>query len=88
MFLARIDGHLISTHKHPSLAGARFLIGQRLEPGGVAAGEPIVIVDWIGAGRGATVLVSTDGDLSRERFGNNSPSRYVVAGIVDNGASL
>lgn len=85
MFLARIDGHLVSTHKHASLAGARFLIGQRLESGGEPGGEPLVIVDWIGAGHGSVVLVSTDGDLSRERFGNNTPSRYVVAGIVDHG---
>jgi len=29
------------------------------------------------------VLVSTDGDIARERYGNTSPARMVVAGIVD-----
>jgi carbon dioxide concentrating mechanism protein CcmL len=85
MFLARIDGHLVSSHKHPTLAGARFVIGQRLEADGSTSGEPLVIIDWIGASPGTVVLVSTDGDMSRERFGNNTPGRLAVAGIVDNG---
>jgi hypothetical protein len=45
--------------------------------------EPIVVVDWLGAGSGSTVLVSTDGDIARERLGNNTPARMVVVGIVD-----
>jgi microcompartment protein CcmK/EutM len=85
MFLARIDGHLVATHKHPTLIGARFLIGQRLEADGETSGEPVVIVDWLGAGQGSVVMVFTNGDLSREHFGNSVPARYVVAGIVDEG---
>jgi len=45
--------------------------------------EPIVVVDWLGAGSGATVLVSTDGDIARNRLGNTTPARMVVVGIVD-----
>jgi microcompartment protein CcmK/EutM len=45
--------------------------------------EPLVIIDWMGAANGATVLVSTDGDIARERYGNTTPARMVVAGIVD-----
>jgi ethanolamine utilization protein EutN len=83
MFLARIDGTVTATVKHPTLEGCRFLIGQRLEAGGAASGVPLVIVDWMGAGRGSTVLVSMDGDIARQRLGNNTPARLVVAGIVD-----
>jgi ethanolamine utilization protein EutN len=83
MFLARIDGHVVSTVKHETLAGCRFLIGQRLEADGRTSGEPIVILDWMGAGVGTTVIVSTDGDIPRERFGNTTPGRMTVAGIVD-----
>jgi len=79
MFLARIDGTLVSTTKHPTLNGCRFLIGQRLD----GTGEPLVLMDWIGAGRGSTVIVSTDGDISRQKLGNNTPGRMVVVGIVD-----
>jgi ethanolamine utilization protein EutN len=83
MFLARIDGTVTATVKHPTLEGCRFLIGQRLERGGQASGMPLVIVDWMGAGRGSTVLVSMDGNIARKRLGNNTPARLVVAGIVD-----
>lgn len=83
MYLARIAGSLVSTVKHPTLAGCRFLLAQRLESDGSASAEPIVLIDWIGAAAGATVLVSTDGDIARRRLGNATPARLTVAGIVD-----
>jgi ethanolamine utilization protein EutN len=83
MFLARIGGTVVAAVKHPTLAGCRFLIAQRLEADGSAGSEPIVVVDWLGAGSGNTVIVSTDGDIARARLGNNTPARMVVVGIVD-----
>jgi ethanolamine utilization protein EutN len=83
MFLARIAGTVVATAKHPTLNGCRFLVGQRLEADGSAAAEPVVMVDWLGAARDMTVIVSTDGDISRERLGNNTPARLVVVGILD-----
>jgi ethanolamine utilization protein EutN len=83
MFLARIEGTVVATAKHPSLVGCRFLVARRLEADGTAAEEPNVVVDWLGATRGNTVMVSTDGDIAREKFGNNTPARMVVVGIVD-----
>jgi ethanolamine utilization protein EutN len=83
MFLARIDGTVTATAKHSTLQGCRFLIAQRLEADGSASGVPIVILDWLGAGRGTTVLVSQDGDIARLRLGNTTPARLAVAGIVD-----
>ncbi len=83
MFLARVAGTVVATAKHPSLKGCRFLVARRLEADGTAAEEPIVVVDWMGAAQGETVLVSTDGDISRQRLGNNTPARLVVVGLVD-----
>jgi ethanolamine utilization protein EutN len=83
MFLARIEGTAVATMKHPTLDGCRFLVAQRLEADGSLAAEPVTIVDWLGAGRGATVIVSTDGDIARAKLGNNTPARMVVLGIVD-----
>lgn len=83
MFLARIDGTVVPAAKHETLAGCRFLIAQRLEADGSTGAEPLVVIDWMGAGYGCTVMVSTDGDIARERFGNTTPARMVVAGIVD-----
>ena len=84
MFLARIEGTVVAAAKHPSLDACRFLIARRVDFDGSAAEEPNVVVDWLGAARGDTVMVSTDGDIARERFGNNTPARMVVVGIVDN----
>jgi ethanolamine utilization protein EutN len=85
MFIARIDGSITSTIKHKSLQGFRLLIGQRLEADGKEVGEPIVMIDTLGAGIGTPVIVSSDGDLARKMANDNStPSRMVVVGIVDN----
>jgi microcompartment protein CcmK/EutM len=83
MFLARIEGTVVAAVKHPTLGGCRFLVAQRLEGDGSAAAEPNVVVDWLGAAAGDTVIVSTDGDIARHKFGNTTPARMVVVGIVD-----
>jgi microcompartment protein CcmK/EutM len=46
-----------------------------------------VVVDWLGAGSGSIVLVSTDGDIARTRLGNTTPARMVVVGILDSAQS-
>jgi ethanolamine utilization protein EutN len=83
MFLARIDGTLTASRKDHRLAGVRFLIGQRLQPDGSTIGEPLVFLDRMGAGRGTTVLVSSDGTIARDWLGKGVPARLVVVGIVD-----
>ncbi len=83
MFLARISGTVVAAIKHPTLEGCRFLLAQRMEADGSLAEEPIVIIDWLGAASGSTVLVSTDGDIARARLSNTTPARMVVVGIVD-----
>jgi ethanolamine utilization protein EutN len=83
MYLARIDGTLTTAKKHGTLQGVRFLIGQRLEPDGSASGEPLVIIDRLGARRGSMVIVSTDGEIARQWLGNTTPARLMTVGIVD-----
>ena len=83
MFLARIYGTVVPAAKHETLEGCRFLLAQRLEADGSLGAEPVVVIDWMGAGNGSTVLVSNDGDIARERYGNTTPARMVVAGLVD-----
>ena len=88
MFLARIDGTVVAAAKHETLEGCRFLIAQRLEADGSTGPEPLVIIDWIGAANGSIVLVSNDGDIARERYGDTTPARMVIAGIVDHVQTL
>jgi len=62
----------------------RLLIGQRLEADGAEVGEPLVLMDDLGAGIGSHVLVTTDGDLARQTLADNTtPSRMMVVGIID-----
>jgi microcompartment protein CcmK/EutM len=83
VYLARIDGTLTATRKHPTLAGCRFLVAQRLDADGRASGEPVVVLDRLGARHGSLVLVSTDGDAVRRLRGDTAPARLSVVGIVD-----
>ena len=83
MYLARIEGTVVAAAKHETLSGCRFLVAQRLEADGSAAAEPILVIDWMGAAKGSTVVVSTDGDIARVKFGNTTPARLTVVGIVD-----
>ena len=83
MYLARIEGTVVAAAKHATLGGCRFLVAQRLEADGSAAEEPILVIDWLGAAKGSTVVVSTDGDIARAKFGNTTPARLTVIGIVD-----
>jgi ethanolamine utilization protein EutN len=83
MFLARIDGTLTSSRAHARLQAVRFLIAQRLVADGVASGEPIIVLDRMGAAHGQTVLVSTDGNRARDWLGKDVPARLVVVGLVD-----
>jgi len=84
MFVARIDGSITSTAKHKSLRATRLLIGQRLEADGSEVGEPLVLMDDLGARIGSLVMVTTDGDLARKKLDDNTtPTRMMVVGIID-----
>jgi microcompartment protein CcmK/EutM len=84
LYLARIDGWVTSTVKHASLGEQRLLIGQRVADDGSDVGEPIVLLDPVGARPGSRVLVTSDGDLARQLLKDNrTPSRMIVLGIVD-----
>jgi ethanolamine utilization protein EutN len=88
MFLARICGTAVATHKHVALEGCRLLVALRLEADGTTGAEPLLVLDWLGAGLGSTVVVSTDGDIVRKRTKlNTAPARLSVIGIVDRHAS-
>lgn len=83
MFLARVEGTLTATARHETLSACRFLLARRLAQGGAVEGEPLVVLDRLGARHGCTVLVSTDGDALRRLHGDAVPARLSVVGLVD-----
>ena len=84
MTLARVEGNLVSTVKHPSLEGWRLLICQPIHADGTPSGVPMVAIDPHGASLHQRVMVSTDGSAARLAVKNpKSPVRNLIIGIID-----
>ncbi len=85
MYLGRVMGNATATVKHPSMEGWKLLLVMALQADGrTIEGDPILVVDSIGAGKGETVIITSDGIGARELVGSpNSPVRWSVLGICD-----
>ena len=84
MLLARVEGNVVATRKHPSLQGWRLVICQPLDARDQAEGTPVVAIDAHGAGMHQRVVVSSDGAAARLAVGDpKSPVRLMIIGIVD-----
>ncbi len=84
MFLARVEGHVTATRKHPSLEGWRLVICQPIAGTGVPEGVPQIAIDAHGAGLHQRVIISSDGAAARKAVGDEkSPVRWMIVGIVD-----
>jgi microcompartment protein CcmK/EutM len=84
MLLARVEGNLTATRKHPSLEGWRLIICQPISQEGTPEGVPQVAIDSHGAGLHERVIISSDGLAARKAVGDDhSPVRWLIVGIVD-----
>ncbi len=84
MQLARVEGNLVATRKHPSFDAWRLVICQPISGRGEPEGAPIVAIDSHGAGMHQQVVISSDGKAARKAVGvNKSPVRWLITGIVD-----
>jgi ethanolamine utilization protein EutN len=84
MQLAMVQGAATVADGHPSLARQKLLICQSLDAAGRPGGDPMLVVDQLGAGQGDVIMISSDGlglrDLLKH---NNSPARWWTLGIID-----
>jgi ethanolamine utilization protein EutN len=84
MVLARIEGNVVATRKHPSFESWRLLICQPISLAGDPEGTPQVAIDAQGAGLHERVIISSDGSAARAAVGDpKSPARWMVIGLVD-----
>jgi microcompartment protein CcmK/EutM len=84
MLLARIEGNVTATRKHPSFEGWRLLICQPINNAGEPEGVLQVAIDAHGAAMHQRVIISSDGSAARKAVGDEkSPARWMVVGIVD-----
>ena len=84
MLLARVEGNIVATRKHPSLDAWRLVICQPIGKSGEAEDAPIIAIDSHGAGMHQQVVISSDGIAARKAVGvEKSPVRWLIVGIVD-----
>ena len=84
MLLARVEGNVVATRKHPSLEGWRLIICQPINTAGDPEGLPQIAIDPHGAGMHQRVVISSDGWAARKAVGDDkSPVRWMITAIVD-----
>lgn len=84
MLLARVEGNVVATRKHPSFEGWRLVICQPIGSTGQPEGTPQIAIDAHGAGMHQRVIISSDGMAARKAVGDDkSPARWMVVAIVD-----
>ena len=85
MYRGLVVGNATATVKHPSMEGAKLLLVMALRGDGRSTeGDPILVVDRLGAGKGDLVMITSDGIGTRELLNSkNSPVRWSVLGICD-----
>ncbi len=85
MYLARVMGRATATVKHPSMEGAKLLLVMAVQADGRSIeGDPILVIDNLGAGLGEMVVITSDGIGTREILhSKTSPVRWSVLGIPD-----
>jgi ethanolamine utilization protein EutN len=85
MHRARIIGSATATVKHPTLEGQKMLVAQPLLADSRSPdGDPLLVIDPVGAGHGELVVISSDGRGVREFLGTEAtPVRWMVLGIED-----
>lgn len=85
MQTATVIGTAVSTVRHPSMANAKLLIVQPTMADACSPdGFPLVAIDVLGAGIGDRVMITSDGEGTREMLNADAtPVRWAVIGIND-----
>jgi len=84
MFMARVVGDVVSSHRHPDLSGKKLLLLRRLGLDGNEEGAEIIALDVIGVGTGEQVLVVQEGGSARALFQVTAlPVQAVIVGVID-----
>lgn len=84
MYLARVIGDVVSTHRHEHLGEKKLLVVRRLDLDGNEEGGETIVLDVIGVGVGEDVLVVQEGNAARSLFKDQKiPVQAVVVGVID-----
>ena len=84
MLLARVEGCVVATRKHPSFEGRRLVVCQPIGGAGEPEGAPQIAIDSHGAGMHQRVVISSDGAAARLAVNDpKSPARWMIVAVID-----
>lgn len=83
MYLGRVVGRVVCTHKDKELHGMRLLLVRKIDGAGKAIGKPFVACDSIGAGNGETVFLCGGGEAALPFPVQRPPADATILGIID-----
>ncbi len=85
MFIARVVGDVVSTHKNERLLGKKLLLVQRLDLDDSPDGPvEMIALDVANAGVGDKVLVVQEGSSARAVLNDPEvPVQVVIVGVID-----
>lgn len=93
MFLAKVTGHVVASHKDKTLNGQKLFVVEPLnvkydeatkQPASLGnTGRAIVAIDVVGCGEGQIVLVVQGSSARMTEQTKNLPADAVIVGIVD-----
>jgi ethanolamine utilization protein EutN len=84
VYLARVIGDVVSTHRHEYLGQKKLLVVRRLDLDDREEGGEVIALDVIGVGTGEKVLVVQEGGAARTLFRDQKiPVQAVVVGVID-----
>jgi microcompartment protein CcmK/EutM len=84
MYLARVIGDVVSSHRHENLGHRKLLLVRRLSLDDDEEGPEVIALDVIGVGLGEKVLIVQEGNAARALFKDTKiPAQAVVVGVVD-----
>jgi microcompartment protein CcmK/EutM len=84
LYLAKVVGDIVSTHKNERLQGKKLLLVRRLSLALEPEGTEVIALDVVDAGVGDKVLVVQEGSSARKIFDDPwIPVQAVVVGVLD-----
>jgi microcompartment protein CcmK/EutM len=83
MFLARVQGRVVSSAKNESLDGKKMLVLQPLDPQLKPRGKALIALDSVGAGTGEIVYYCRGKEASFPWLPAETPVDSTIVGIVD-----
>jgi ethanolamine utilization protein EutN len=83
MFLARVVGTVVASHKDAGLVGMKLLVIQPLKTDRTPSGKALVAVDSVGAGVDEEVFYVRGREASVPFLPSEVPTDAAIVGIVD-----